>query len=135
MSSTFGGNPIAAAAVLANLDVIRDERLVERSAALGRQLAEMLGDIAARHRARVVRLDGRGLFYSLHLGDPDGALAVDLCDEIAAGCVRKGVMMFVTGRGMMKFAPPLIIDSEALREAIEVVGETIDEMCGRTVAA
>ena len=42
-------------------------------------------------------------------------------------------MMFVTGRGMLKFAPPLVIETEALEEAIDVVGETVDEVCGRTV--
>jgi 4-aminobutyrate aminotransferase-like enzyme len=130
MSSTFGGNPITAAAVLANLEVIKEEGLVERSARLGDTLGEALSGIAARHAHRVARLDGRGLFYSLHLKDPEtGAPEVELCDEIASACVRRGVMMFVTGRAMIKFAPPLTIESEALLEAVEVVGETIDSAC------
>jgi 4-aminobutyrate aminotransferase-like enzyme len=129
MSSTFGGSPVAAAAVLANLDVIAEERLVERSARLGETLGKALETIAARHADRVARLNGRGLFYSLHLKDPEtGAPEVELCDEIASACVRRGVMMFVTGRAMIKFAPPLTIDREALLEAMEVVGETIDHV-------
>ena len=43
-------------------------------------------------------------------------------------CVRRGVMLFVTGRGFIKFAPPLIIEKEALREAVEVVTDVVDEM-------
>ena len=43
-------------------------------------------------------------------------------------CVRRGVMLFVTGRGFIKFAPPLIIEEAALMEAAEVVTEVVDEM-------
>jgi len=128
MSSTFGGNPVCAAAVLANLDVIRDEGLVDRSACLGKVLGDVLTQIANRHRPLVARLDGRGLFYSLHLQRPDtGEPLVELCDQIAMDCVRRGVMLFVTGRGMIKFSPPLVIEKDALLEAVGVIGEVIDQ--------
>ena len=129
MSSTFGGNPVSAAAVLANLDVLRDEKLVERSASLGEQLGDALRKKAEKYGRYVGRLDGRGLFYSLHLKNPDtGEPLVELCDDMAMECVRRGVMLFVTGRGFIKFAPPLIIEEEALTEAVEVVTEVVDEM-------
>jgi 4-aminobutyrate aminotransferase-like enzyme len=51
----------------------------------------------------------------------------ELCDEIATECVRRGVMMFVTGRGFLKFAPPLCIERDALLEAVDVVGDVLDE--------
>lgn len=129
MSSTFGGNPVCAAAVLANLDVLRDEELVERSASLGERLGDILGRKAEKYGRYVGRLEGRGLFYSLHLKNPDtGQPLVELCDEIAMECVRRGVMLFVTGRGFIKFAPPLTIDEKALMEAVEVVTAVVDEM-------
>ena len=129
MSSTFGGNPVSAAAVLANLDVMHDEKLVERSAALGRQLGDVLRKKAEGYGHYVGRLDGRGLFYSLHLKDPETAEPLaELCDEMAMECVRRGVMLFVTGRGFLKFTPPLSIEQDALEEAVDVVGSVIDEM-------
>ena len=129
MASTFGGNPVSAAAVLANLDVLRDEKLVERSARLGEDLGAALRNRAERHQRHVGRLDGRGLFYSLHLKDPEtGDPLVELCDELATECVRRGVMMFVTGKGFLKFAPPLSIERDALLEAADVVGDVLDEM-------
>lgn len=128
MSSTFGGNPVSVAAVLENLKVIQTDRLVERSAAMGRVLRAALNRIASRHRPYVASLDGRGLFYSLHLKDPETQQAlVSLCDDVALEAVRRGVMMFVTGRGMIKFSPPLVIEEEALLEAVETVGEVIDQ--------
>ena len=129
MSSTFGGNPVSAAAVLANLDVLRDEKLVERSASLGEHLGDVLARKAEKYAPHVGRLDGRGLFYSLHLKNPDtGEPLVELVDEMAMECVRRGVMLFVTGRGFIKFAPPLIIEEAALMEAVDVVTDVVYEM-------
>ena len=47
--STFGGNPVAARAAIAVLDVIRDERLMQNAAVVGEALRERLRDVAARH--------------------------------------------------------------------------------------
>ncbi len=128
MSSTFGGNPISAAAVLANLEVMDAERLVERSASLGRTLGAALERMCAPFAGWVGRCNGSGLFYSLHLRDPrSGEPLVELCDEIAMEAVRRGVMLFVTGKGMIKFSPPLIIEEDALQEAVGVVGEIVRE--------
>lgn len=128
MSSTFGGNPISAAAVLANLEVMETERLVERSAAMGRILGAAIDRICAPFAGWVGRSNGSGLFYSLHLRDPrTGEPLVELCDEIAMEAVRRGVMLFVTGKGMIKFSPPLIIEEDALLEAVGVIGEIIGQ--------
>lgn len=128
MASTFGGNPVSSAAVLANLDVLRDENLVERSAELGQELGPALRARAAKHERYAKRPEGVGLFHSLHLKHPDtGEPWVDLCDEIAMEAVRRGVMMFATGKGFLKFAPPLCIEKDALLEAVAVVGDILDE--------
>jgi len=126
MSSTFGGSPVCVAAALANLEVIEAARLVERSASLGMELGKALEVIAERHRAHVRSLQGSGLFYSLHLKNPTTGEALrEQTDAIALACVRRGVMLFVTGRGFIKVVPPLTIDREALREAVEVIGRTL----------
>lgn len=121
MSSTFGGNPVCAAAALECLNIIEKEKLVERSARLGEELGAALERLAARHRAHVKSHNGRGLFYSVHLNNPA------IGDEIVMGCIRRGVLMFLTGRGFFKIVPPLTIDRDALFEAIGVIGEVMDE--------
>ena len=129
MSSTFGGNPVCAAAGLACLDILEKEKLVERSAALGGELGEALDKLTARHRPYVRMHNGRGLFYSVHLQDPtSGAPLGQIGDEIVMSCVRRGVLMFLTGRGFFKIVPPLIIDRDALFEAVGVIGEVMDEL-------
>ena len=92
------------------------------------ELSKALEVIAERHRAYVRFLQGCGLFYSLHLKDPStGEVLSEQTDAIAMACVRRGVMLFVTGRGFIKVVPPLTIDREALLEAVEVIGTVMDE--------
>lgn len=129
MSSTHGGNPVCMAAALANLQVFEEENLIQRSAILGEQLGDRLQLIANRHPRKIDPIHGCGLWYSVQFRDPDtGVPAVEQADSIAMECVRRGVMSFITGRGYLKIAPPLSIDSNALHEAVEVVGEVIDDL-------
>lgn len=131
MSSTFGGNPVCAAAALACLEIVERERLVERSAELGAELGEALARLAARHRRHVRMHNGRGLFHSIHLQDPaTGEPLGELADEIVMTCLRRGVLMFLTGRGFLKIVPPLTIGRDALFEAVDVIGEAMDELLG-----
>ena len=91
-------------------------------------MSKALESIAGRHRAHVRSLQGRGLFYSLHLKNPStGEALSEQADAIALACVRRGVMLFLTGRGFIKVVPPLTIEPEALREAVEVIGAVMEE--------
>ena len=129
MSSTHGGNPVCMAAALANLDVFEDEDLVRRSAELGERLAAWLRPIAERHPDRIRKIDGRGLWHAIHFRDPDsGEPAMELGDQVAMECVRRGLMSFITGGGFYRIAPPLVIDADALEEAVGVVGAVIDDL-------
>ncbi len=122
MSSTHGGNPFCAQVALANLQVLEDERLVEASAQTGKLLLNELGELSHRYPDRVLSIHGRGLFISAHLKRPDnGEPDVDLADAIVNEAVRRGVLMFTTGRGFLKFSPPLCIDPDAAIEAARVV--------------
>jgi putrescine aminotransferase len=72
-ATTFGGGPLAMAAVLATLDTLREEKLVERAAVEGRYLEDRLRELARRHKTiREVR--GRGLMLALKFQDASRGL-------------------------------------------------------------
>jgi 4-aminobutyrate aminotransferase/diaminobutyrate-pyruvate transaminase/4-aminobutyrate aminotransferase/(S)-3-amino-2-methylpropionate transaminase len=128
MSSTHGGNPVCAAAALANLEVLEEEELVSQSAATGSLLLSRLRSLAADLPDQVRSVQGVGLFISVHLwrrdsDEPD----IELADQVALESVRRGVMMFTTGRGYLKITPPLCIDLEAAFEAADVVRDCLVE--------
>jgi 4-aminobutyrate aminotransferase-like enzyme/Ser/Thr protein kinase RdoA (MazF antagonist) len=101
--STFGGNPVAATAATAVLDVIEDERLIENAARVGARLLHALGRL--RHRfPSIVEVRGRGLLVGVELAD--AALAERVVDDLR----ENGILIGRTGRGanVLKIRPPLV---------------------------
>lgn len=100
--STFGGNPVSAAAGLAVLDVLRDERVLERTTIAGAALRDAIRAVATGHP--VVRgVRGTGLAIGVELAD--GATAAAAKEGLRA----RGVLVGTSGaRGdVLKVRPPL----------------------------
>jgi len=124
MSSTHGGNPVGAQVALASLKVLEEEELVLASAQTGELLLAELQKLAVHFPERILSVHGRGLFISVHLRKPGGCEPdIDLANLIVAESVRRGVLMFGTGRGFLKIAPPLCIDLAAALEAAQVIND------------
>ena len=128
--STFGGNPIAAAVGLAALDILVQERLVERAAALGMHLLSRLAGIK-NPLVREVR--GRGLFAGIELD----------AKKIQAGVVvekllRVGILTKETHRNTIRLAPPFIIKESEIDWAVDrieqVLGEVVEDIAEPLVA-
>lgn len=135
MTSTHTGNPLCAASALANLRVIEQENLVERSGELGQLLLLELRRLQQRFGDRIGAVHGRGLVAALHMVkdgkglEPDPALA----SLVVECCVEKGLMLFAPvgfAGASVKVSPPLVIDEQALREGVAVLGEAIGELTG-----
>ncbi len=134
MTSTHTGNPVCGAAVLANLKVLRQQKLVERSRARGEILQPELRRVAKRFPQHIGAVHGKGLVASLHMVkpggiEPDAALAT----AVVRCCVEKGLLMFSPvgyAGASVKIAPPLIVDEEPLRESIAVLEEALEETIG-----
>ena len=120
--STFGGNPLAAAVGLEALHVIRDEGLVERSAALG---AYMIGRLRAFERPALKDVRGRGLWAGAEI-DPDIASAREVCERLLA----KGVLSKETHRTVVRLAPPLVIARGDLDWALDRFEDVLAEIDG-----
>jgi 4-aminobutyrate aminotransferase-like enzyme/Ser/Thr protein kinase RdoA (MazF antagonist) len=103
--STFGGNPVAAQAALAVLDVIDDERLLENAREVGGRLRESLLEL--RNEA-VVDVRGGGLLIGVELASPELAAAV------VDGLRDDGILIGRTGRAenVLKIRPPLVFRDE-----------------------
>jgi 4-aminobutyrate aminotransferase-like enzyme/Ser/Thr protein kinase RdoA (MazF antagonist) len=103
--STFGGNPVAAAAALAVLDVLEDERLPERGAAVGERLRAAIEGLG---KADLVEVRGRGLLAGVQLSS--GELAARVAEELRDA----GVLVGRTGKhgDVLKIRPPLVFGDE-----------------------
>jgi 4-aminobutyrate aminotransferase-like enzyme/Ser/Thr protein kinase RdoA (MazF antagonist) len=105
--STFGGNPVAAQAGLAVLDVIRDERIIPHVSRVGGLLRARIEELQSRHAA-IVEVRSLGLLIGVQLDDPTRAKAV------VNAMRERGVLIGRTGpnEDALKIRPPLVFDDE-----------------------
>ena len=125
--STFGGNPVACAAGVAVLEVIRDEGLVENAAVRGAELSAGLARIAAEDD-RIGDIRGPGLMVGVEFTDratgrPDGALP----DQLMAACADNGLLVLSCGQvhETIRWIPPIDVTAAEITEAVEIFGETL----------
>jgi 4-aminobutyrate aminotransferase-like enzyme len=103
--STFGGNPVAAQAGLAVLDVIRDERIIEHVRRVGELLRRRIEELQS---PAIIEIRGLGLLVGVQLDDPARAKAV--VNQMR----ERGVLIGRTGpnEDVLKIRPPLVFDDE-----------------------
>jgi 4-aminobutyrate aminotransferase-like enzyme/Ser/Thr protein kinase RdoA (MazF antagonist) len=96
--STFGGNPVAARAALAVLDVIEDERLIENAARVGAELRRALEHVG------IGEVRGRGLLVGVELESSE------LAEDVVNRMRDDGVLINRTGPhgDVLKIRPPLV---------------------------
>jgi 4-aminobutyrate aminotransferase/diaminobutyrate-pyruvate transaminase/4-aminobutyrate aminotransferase/(S)-3-amino-2-methylpropionate transaminase len=131
MTSTHTGNPVCAAAALANLDIIVGEQLAQKAAAVGEALHSGLREIGDDHADVCGAVMGKGMVAGLHMvkpggTEPEAALAKSIVDR----CVEKGLLMFypVGYQGAtVKIAPPLVTPEAAVVEGLSVLREATEE--------
>ena len=123
-SSSYGGNPLAAAAGLVTIRTIIEDRLVENSAHIGAMFADGLRNIAARRRS-MANVRGRGLLLGFDLvADNQSArpklLGKDGCVMFFRECLANGViLMGYTPR--VRVHPPLILTADEASQALSVI--------------
>lgn len=116
--STFGGNPIACRVAIAALTVVKDEKLAERAEYLGR----IFRDEMTSFKSEMVELvRGKGLLNAVIIKPKNGKQAWDVCLKMA----ENGVLAKPTHQHIIRFAPPLVITEEQLRDAIERIKKSI----------
>lgn len=114
--STFGGNPVAAAACLATLHVIERDGLLEQAAGVGAHLREA---VTALGHAGVDHVRGEGLLIAVELTEPvAGRTAQEL---LAAGFVVNAVTATA-----LRLAPPLVLTAEQADTFVEALPAALD---------
>jgi 4-aminobutyrate aminotransferase-like enzyme len=130
--NTFGGNPVAAAAGLAVLDVIEDEGLIENARIVGGHIMDGLREIASRH-IQIGEVRGAGLFIGLELvRDRD---AKEPAPEIASRLINRlryrGILIGAAGRNgnTLKIRPPLCLTMDHADMFLAVCDGVLREIC------
>ena len=118
--STFGGNPVAAKVATAALQVVKDENLAEKAEELGQIFRSEMENF---DNPNVEKVRGKGLLNAIIITPSNGKEAWDVCVKMA----EYGLLAKPTHQHIVRFAPPLVITEEELRDAIEIIKKSIIE--------
>ena len=118
-ATTFGGNPVTAAAALAVLDVIESEGLLDSVATRAAQLRMGFADLAAA-TGMVLEVRGVGLLLGVVLAAPVAA-------DVAQRCRAARLVVNAVAPDVLRLAPPLNVSIEEVDLALEILGTAIAE--------
>jgi acetylornithine/N-succinyldiaminopimelate aminotransferase len=111
-ASTFGGGALACAAALANIEVIKKEKLVKRSQDMGNYLVNKLKGL---NKDYVLEIRGKGLMVGMELSIK--------CEDIVAKARDSGVLLNCTSDSVLRFVPPLTITEKQIDTVVSVLNE------------
>jgi 4-aminobutyrate aminotransferase-like enzyme len=127
--NTFGGNPVSAAAGLAVLDVLEEERLQDNALAVGEHLVSGLGKLAQRFE-HIGDIRGSGLFLAVELVEdrarrtPATARAAGLVEDLR----QAGVLCHTIGPddNILKLRPPMVMSRENAELFLDILGRALE---------
>ncbi|MDB4949444.1 MAG: Acetylornithine transaminase [Gemmatimonadetes bacterium] len=130
-TSTFLGNPLGCAAALASIAVLRDERLVERSAALGADLQRRLAEMTAGH-PRVGEVRGLGMMIGMEMVRDRATRepAPELAGRVVVQALRRGLLLLGGGihGNVLSFSPPFVITEGQLDAALDIIAAILRDL-------
>ncbi len=116
--STFGGNPLVAAAALAVCDTIERDGLVKRAADLGANMIKGFKQALADNQA-VIDIRGHGLMLGIELDRG--------CYDLVKIALAQGLLINVTADKTVRLLPPLILTDDEASQVVERVSRLINE--------
>jgi 4-aminobutyrate aminotransferase-like enzyme len=124
-STSYGGNPMAAAAGLASLEVIEEENIVERSAKLGDFIMERLIRMKCGHKI-IGEVRGKGCLLGIELvKDLDTREPfLEAGKRVYQIAFSKG-LAWIPANHTLRMSPPLIMEEDVAAKALDIIDESI----------
>ena len=124
--STFGGNPLACSAVVATIDTMKEEKLLENAAKVGRVIREGLTK-GLSGTAGFVEVRGLGMMIGVELDRP--------CADIITMSLENGLVLNVTAESVIRLVPPLVMNESEGTQLVSMLVPVIKEFLARPAAA
>ena len=117
--TTYGGNPLAAAAINVVLDLFKENHIIDNVQKTGAYLEEKLKELAEKYNVIETRR-GIGMMQGLVFKVPVG--------PVINKALEKGLILINAGTDIIRFVPPLVITKEDVDQMIGILTESIDEV-------
>lgn len=118
--TTYGGNPLAAAAVCKVFEIFKKEGIVEHVQEMSPYFFEKLQMLSEKYPSVVKEVRGKGLLLGMEVSCPNG--------DIVKKAMEKGLVLLTAGSNVVRIAPPLIIKKEQIDECLCILDEILKEI-------
>ncbi len=116
--STFGGTPLATAAVIATLETLQEQNVVQHAAEMGDYLMQQLEEKLGSHPF-VTEIRGKGLMIGIECTAP--------INELILAGQKKGLLFVSAGPNVIRLLPNLLITKDEIDQAVSILSELIQE--------
>jgi 4-aminobutyrate aminotransferase len=124
--STYGGNPVALAALMETVQLL-EEGLIDNAAARGEQALRGLRPLLEHHPDLVRDVRGKGLMIGIQFDSGMTADAVQL------QAFKRGLLVLEAGDDCVRMSPPLVVSEAEMSTAIRILGEAVAHVAGHLV--
>jgi 4-aminobutyrate aminotransferase len=116
---TYGGNVVSCAAAVATIQVMREEKLIENSAAMGRVLLSRLKELQ-EHYPEIGDVRGLGLMIGTEFTSPQGEPWTERVQAVTKAAMAEGLLLLTCGpwENTIRWIPPLVINESHIHEAV-----------------
>lgn len=125
-ATTFGGNPVACAAANVTLHLL-ENGLIDNAQNMGKLLMSGLWKLAQQFPC-ISPPRGKGLMVAIDVFDATGKLDPQKRDRIVDLAFLKGLLLLGCGKAAIRFCPPLVIDSEQIQVALQILHDVLEEI-------
>lgn len=116
--TTYGGNPLATAAVQKVLDIYEQENVLQNVNAVGNYLKGQLEQLAKDY-PQIIDCRGKGMMLGLEWKEP--------VQPVIQKCLEHGLILIAAGTNVIRFVPPLIITKQHVDEMIQILRTVLQE--------
>ena len=127
-ASTFGGNPVASAAALMTIRLLK-EQYIANAAAVGAHLMDGLQDLQKKHQM-IGDIRGMGLMIGIELVKDrlTKQRATDARNAVVQAMFRRGILVLGAGRNAVRLAPPLVLSKGQADSVLEALDQTLEKL-------
>ncbi len=119
-ASTFGGNALAARAIIYMCDTLQEKAFLSHVEAMGNYLRMKLEELKVQFSDLITAVRGVGLINGIALAIPP--------KEVVAKCFEKKLLLASAGSNVVRFVPPLIITEKEIDAAVKILQESLSEV-------
>ncbi len=132
-ATTFGGNPVALAAMIEVIDIIKDENLLERVSKLGEEVKKFFWDLASEV-SLIGDVRGKGFMIGVELVKDRKTKepAKEELGEVIRRSFKRGVLVIGAGVSTIRIAPPLVIEEDLLWRGLEIIADVLRDISKKT---